>query len=120
MEYEIEFYETEKGRSPVNDFLNKLQDKQKAKVLQDIEQLRLVGSDLHFPRIDFVKGDKYKGLMELRTKYSTDIFRIFYFMIVNNKAVLLHAFQKKTQKTPSKELDTALARMKDYRTRRSE
>lgn len=28
--------------------------------------------------------------------------------------MLLHAFQKKSQKTPQKELDTAEARMKDY------
>ena len=36
----------------------------------------------------------------------------------NVKAVLLHAIQKKTDKTPKKELETALARMKDYESRR--
>ena len=118
MGYEIEFYETENGRVPVNEFVNSLQEKQKAKILRDIELLKKMGSDLHYPYIDSIKGEKYKGLLELRTKYSTDIFRVFYFMIVDNKAIMLHAFQKKTQKTPRKEIDTALNRMKDYEARR--
>lgn len=59
--------------------------------------------------------------MELRTKQGTNIFRTFYFTIKKDKetqqeaAVLLHAIQKKTQKTPQRELDTALARMKEYK-----
>jgi phage-related protein len=35
-------------------------------------------------------------------------------MYYQNKSVLLHGFQKKTEKTPSKELDIALNRMNDY------
>jgi len=60
--------------------------------------------------------------MELRTKQGTNIFRTFYFIIKKGKetqqetAVLLHAIQKKTQKPPQRELDTALARMKEYKT----
>ena len=68
--------------------------------------------------MDSIKGEKYKGLWELRSKSVGGIFRIFYFMIVENKAIMLHAFQKKTDKTPQKELETALARMKDSKERR--
>ncbi len=63
------------------------------------------------------------GLMELRTNQGNNIFRTFYFVVVideeshKEKAVLLHAIQKKTPKTPKKELDTALARMKEYKSR---
>ena len=73
--------------------------------------------------MDSIKGDKYAGLMELRTKQASDIFRTFYFIVVKDeetkaeKAVLLHAIQKKTNKTPKRELETALARMKDYKSR---
>ena len=73
--------------------------------------------------VDFIKGDKYADLMELRTKQSNTIFRTFYFVVVKDeerkeeKAVLLHAIQKKTDKTPQKELETALARMKEYTAR---
>ena len=58
--------------------------------------------------------------MEIRTKQASNIFRTFYFVVIKDektkreKAVLLHAIQKKTDKTPKKELETALARMKEY------
>lgn len=122
MGYEIEFYRTENGREPVFDFIKTLDKKQAAKVFHNIGMLRDFGSDLHFPYVDSIKGDKYKGLMELRTIQAKNIFRTFYFVIVKDgeseKAVLLHAVQKKTNKTPKKELDTALARMKEYKARR--
>lgn len=123
MGYEIEFYKTENGRCPVNEFIHSLQEKQAAKVVRDIRLLKEMGSGLHYPYTDSIKGDKYDGLMELRTKQASNIFRTFYFVVVKDdenkseKAVLLHAIQKKTNKTPKKELDTALGRMKDYKLR---
>lgn len=124
MGYEIEFYQTESGRKPVEEFLKSLQKKQSARVFKDIGLLKEMGSSLYYPYIDSIKGDKYKGLMELRTKQANNIFRTFYFVVVKDedkkteKAVLLHAIQKKTNKTPKKELETALMRMKDYKARR--
>jgi len=124
MGYEIEFYKTESGRSPVEEFIKSLQVKHAAKVVKDIRLLKDMGEELHYPYVDFIKGDKYDGLMELRTKQSNNLFRTFYFVIEKKekarelKAVLLHAIQKKTDKTPKKELETALARMKDYKSRR--
>lgn len=91
--------------------------------MRDITLLQSKGSDLHYPYVDCIKGDRYAGLMELRTKQAGGIFRTFYFVIVKDfetkkeKAVLLHAIQKKTNKTPKRELETALARMKDYKSR---
>ena len=123
MGYAIEFYTTKSGRNPVKEFIQSLQKKQIAKILRDITLLQEVGRDLHYPYVDFIKGDKYSDLMELRTKQSNTIFRTFYFVVVKDeekkeeKAVLLHAIQKKTDKTPQKELETALARMKEYTAR---
>lgn len=125
MGYEIEFYRTESGSDPVSDFIKTLDKKQAAKIYRNIEMLRDFGSDLHFPYVDSIKGDKYKGLMELRTILAKNIFRAFYFVVVKDeeakseKAVLLHAIQKKTDRTPKKELDTALARLKEYKGRQS-
>lgn len=124
MGYEIEFYKTESGRDPVSDFIKTLDKKHAAKIYQNIGMLRDFGADLHFPYVVSIKGDKYKGLMELRTIQAKNIFRTFYFVIVKDskkkieKAVLLHAIQKKTNRTPKKELDVALARMKEYKARR--
>ena len=123
MGYEIEFYKTESGRCPVSEFIHSLQEKQSAKVVKDIRLLKEMGSDLRYPYVDSIKGDKFAGLMELRTKQSNNIFRTFYFVVVTDaetkceKAVLLHGIQKKTDKTPKKELETALARMKEYKAR---
>ena len=123
MGYEIEFYKTENGRNPVGEFIQSLQEKQTAKILRDIDLLHDKGDTLHYPYVDSIKGDKYAGLMELRTKQASDIFRTVYFIVVKDeetkaeKAVLLHAIQKKTNKTPKRELETALARMKDYKSR---
>lgn len=123
MGYEIEFYKTASGRKPVEEFIFSLQEKQTAKMLRDITLLQTKGSDLRFPYVDSIKGDKYDGLMELRTKQASNIFRTFYFTIVKDKktklekAVLLHAIQKKTDKTPKRELETALERMKEYKSR---
>lgn len=123
MGYEIEFYQTESGKVPVAEFIRSLDAKQTAKVLRDIDLLKDFGSELHFPYVDSIKGEKYKGLMELRTKQASNIFRTFYFVVAKDgktgtdKAVLLHAIQKKTDRTPKRELDTALARMKDYKNR---
>lgn len=120
MGYEIEFYETENGRIPVNDFIMSLQSKAIAKILHDLELLKDFGSQLFYPHVASIQGDKYDGLKELRTKQSNNIFRTFYFVVTKNEqtgketAVLLHIIQKKTQKTPKKELEIALARMKDY------
>lgn len=117
MGYEIEFYESENGQNPVNDFINSLNEKQIAKVLREIDLLEQFGSELHFPHTDTIKGEKYKGLEELRIKFSSDIFRIFYFVVIKNKCVLLHGIQKKSDRTPNRELETALNRMKDYKAR---
>jgi phage-related protein len=114
MEYEIELYEKVNNEVPVLDFIVSLNPKQQAKIYREIELLRKFGNELHFPHVRKMEGEKYNSLWELRIEFSSDAFRIFYFMYYQNKSVLLHGFQKKTDKTPAKELDMALNRMNDY------
>jgi len=54
------------------------------------------------------------GLWELRIKQGTNNYRIFYFTLKNSKIVLLHAFSKKSQNTPKKEINKALTYMNEY------
>ena len=110
----MKMYEKLNGSIPVKDFIQALQFKQQAKITREIDLLEKFGSELHFPHVDTIKGDKYKGLWELRIELASNIFRIFYFLHKGNNAVLLHGIIKKSQKTPRKELDVALERMKDY------
>lgn len=114
MKYDVEMYEKVDSKVPVLDFILKLQPKQQAKIYREIELLEKFGNELHYPHVDTVKGDKYKGLWELRIEFASNIFRIFYFLPKDNLAILLHGIVKKKQKTPKKELDVALERKKDY------
>ncbi len=65
-----------------------------------------------------IKGKKYKGLYELRIKFSNDIARIFYFTYYNQEIILLNGFIKKTMKTPKRELVRAKRYMDDFIRRR--
>jgi len=118
MEYKVKMYEKSDKKIPVLDFILGLNPKQQAKIYREIDLLEKFGSDLHYPHVDSIKGDKYKGLLELRIEFSSNIFRIFFFLYQVNNAILLHGIVKKKQKTPSKELDVALERMKEYNRRK--
>lgn len=117
MIFEIEFYQRENGKIPVQEFLLSLSPKLRAKAFSDIELLRKHGDELKEPYVKPIKGKDNKGLFELRIKFSSDIARIFYFIYCNNKYVLLYGFIKKTLKTPPREIERARKYMEDYRRR---
>ena len=54
------------------------------------------------------------GLYEIRIEYQSNIYRIFCCFDKGKLVVLFNAFQKKTQKTPKKELEKALKLMEEY------
>ncbi|MES2266791.1 MAG: type II toxin-antitoxin system RelE/ParE family toxin [Bacteroidota bacterium] len=54
------------------------------------------------------------GLYEIRVQTGSNIFRIFCFFDKGKLIILMNGFQKKTRKTPSKEIEKALKIKKDY------
>jgi len=54
------------------------------------------------------------GLFEIRVEYGSNIYRIFCCFDEGRLVVLFNAFQKKTQKTPQKEIDKALRLKREY------
>jgi phage-related protein len=54
-----------------------------------------------------------EGLFELRLKAAEGIARVFYCTLIGQRIVMLHQFIKKSEKTPRKELEIALRRMKE-------
>jgi phage-related protein len=54
-----------------------------------------------------------EGLFELRVKGLEGIARVFYCTVVQRRIVMLHAFIKKSQKTPKRELDIAKRRLQE-------
>ena len=55
-----------------------------------------------------------KGLYEARIKLGSNIWRVFCFFDNGKLVILLNGFQKKTQKTPKKEIAKALNLMELY------
>jgi len=117
LSWEIEYYQKENGEIPVEDFLLSLNPKLRAKAYSDIMLLKQLGINIRAPYSAPLQGEKYKGLFELRTKFSSDTTRIFYFLFDKNKFVLLHGFVKKTNQTPTRELERAVKHKKDYESR---
>jgi phage-related protein len=54
-----------------------------------------------------------EGLFELRVQGREGIARVFYCTVVQRRIVMLHAFIKKSQKTPKRELDRAKRRLRE-------
>ena len=55
-----------------------------------------------------------QGLYKVRVQSGSDIFRIFCFFDQGQLVVLANGFQKKTQKTPKKEIEMALKIKAEY------
>ena len=54
-----------------------------------------------------------QGLFELRPRGESGIGRAFYCFLIRQRAVVLHAFVKKSQQTPDRELKLARKRLKE-------
>lgn len=54
------------------------------------------------------------GIYELRAEYEGNIYRMFFIFDKGNIIVLFNGFQKKTQKTPSNEIDKAIKLKNEY------
>lgn len=54
------------------------------------------------------------GIYEIRASHNGNIYRAFFIFDDGNIVMLFNGFQKKTQKTPSKEVDKALELKKEY------
>jgi phage-related protein len=56
-----------------------------------------------------------EGLFELRLKGADGIARVFFCTLIGRRIVMLHAYVKKTQKAPLREIDIARKRMKEIK-----
>ncbi|KKQ96347.1 MAG: hypothetical protein UT42_C0035G0006 [Candidatus Falkowbacteria bacterium GW2011_GWA2_39_24] len=106
IEYKIKFYkDSQTGKSPVLEYIDNLNRKERAKILKYIEFLREHEGYLDEPYSKHIKGK----IRELRVDFSKNRFRIFYFIFIEKTIILLHAFLKKTEKTPIQDIKRAEA-----------
>jgi phage-related protein len=110
MNWTIEYYRDSKDKEPVKEFIDGLPEKSQAQVMGKIELLAKYDVLLKEPYTRHIKGK----IWELRIVVSKGYSRIFYFSYTGKRFVLLHAFLKKTDKTPPAEIDIAEKRMRDF------
>ncbi len=110
MSWPVKFFESTNERKPVESFLEKLNDVTAAKVFRTLNLLETYGPDLGMPHSRKMASQLY----ELRIRGQVEL-RIFY-AFHRQTIILLNAFQKKSQKTPSRELKTAQERLEQLDT----
>ena len=110
--WSIENYIDSQGQAPVEEFLNALPLADRVRIVRTIEMLGDFGLQLGPPYVKHLQ-DK---LWELRIRTGHKAYRVIYFAFTGRRFILLHAFLKKTQKTPRKELATAERRLANFLT----
>ena len=109
-EWSVGFYVEAGGANPVEEFLASLDPGAQRRFAWSIEQLRLRNTSAREPLVRHLEG----RLWELREESQTNIYRIIYAFFTDQQIVLLHGFQKKTQKTPRREIALAQRRLHNF------
>ena len=76
--------------------------------------IQLIESLDRIPAVYFKHLENTNGLYEIRVQVGNNIFRILCFFDNESLIVVGHGFQKKTQKTPIKEIERAEKIKKEY------
>ena len=93
------------------EFFDPLNEKVKVKIDQVFFTVRLAE---RIPAKFFKPVTGYDGLFEIRVEYQSNIYRIFCCFDEGNLVVLFNGFQKKSRKTPRKEIDKAMRIKNEY------
>jgi len=104
--FDIIFYESAKGNIPVANFLEDVSNGNRAKVARVLDLFEEFGLSIGFKYVKKLS----RGLWELRIKGKNSNLRIL-FTVKGRGVILLHAFEKKTQKIPKNDLKVAKARL---------
>lgn len=107
----ISFYRTASGRCPVEEHLDALSDEQATKV---VWVLKLIQELDQIPARFFKKLANTNGIWEVRVNVRSNSFRLLGFYGGPELFILTNSFQKKSQKTPLKEIRLAEKRKSDY------
>ena len=105
-EREIRFY-----KNYFKEFFIDQEEKTRRKILQVLSWIQTIDR-LPVSLLKSIEGKT--GLYEIRVESNGKNFRIFCCFDKDALVILFNAFQKKTQKTPSKELDKAERLMNEY------
>ncbi len=102
------FYQLPSGNEPVRDWLKALDSADRKAIGEDIAAVEFTWP-VGMPLVRPMK----QGLWELRSTLPGNRITRVLFCIVEHRMILLHAFIKKSQKTPEADLALARKRQKD-------
>jgi len=100
----VAFFRTEAGNEPVREWLMELPRESKKRIGTDIKSVQF-GWPQGMPMVRKLEH----RLWEVRTDLGENTARVI-FTLIDSQMVLLHGFIKKSQKTPSVDLNTARRR----------
>ena len=103
---EIRFY-----KHYFNEFFVAQTDKVRRKIAQTLVWIQTVDR-LPVSILKSIEGKK--GLYEIRVEYAGNIYRVFCCFDEGSLVILFNGFQKKTQRTPTNEIDKAERLMREY------
>jgi len=101
------FYRHVNGREPVREWLKELPSADRRIMGEDIKDVEFAWP-LGLPLVRSLG----RGLWEVRSSLTHGRIARVIFCVSDGQMILLHAFLKKTQKTPPQEIELALKRMK--------
>jgi len=104
----VRFCRTSSGAEPVRDWLNKLPEPDRRIMGRDLATIEF-GWPIGTPLCRSLGG----GLWEVRSNLTHGRIARVIFCVNAGSMVLLHGFEKKTQKTPQLDLDLARKRQKE-------
>ena len=105
----VAFYRTAWGQEPVREWLKELEPKDRKIAGNDLRTLEF-GWPVGMPLCRSITS--HKGLWEVRSSLTGGRMARVLFCIAEGRRVLLHGFIKKMQKTPRRDMELALRRMK--------
>jgi len=106
-------YHSESANRPVKEFLSGLAPEHYREVVAAMKDVAQNGLSV----ARHLQGDRYKDLWEVRADCGNVTYRVLFSPEARFNHVLLslHAFGIKTQQTPRRDLEVALARLADWR-----
>lgn len=102
------FFESDRGRVPVREWLLSLSSEDRKVIGDDIRTAEF-SWPIGMPLCRSIKS--HPGLWKIRTNLSSGRISRVFFCVHEETMVLLHGFIKKTQKTPITEINLAKRRM---------
>ena len=98
----------------MSDFLDSLSPGQQTKLLRIFHNINENGLNSVIPHLKKLEGTPFWEIRVL----GKDNLRVIYIVPTQFYVLLLHGFSKKKQKTPSKELQKAASRFKEWKLRK--